>query len=154
MSEAEAQGAYGPPQKLSEGPMAGWWTWGLGADPYETLVGPFAFRRDEDGRYRAGFAPQQRHLNGAGAIHGGCLMSFADFALFAIANDSLKGGQMAVTLTCNSEFLGAGGLEGLVEAMGEVTRETRSLIFVQGKVIQNGQAILAFSGVLKKLNGR
>lgn len=154
VSEMSTPNAYGAPQKLTQGPLAGWWTWGLGQDPYESMVGPFAFARDADGRYRAGFVPEPRHLNGAGAIHGGCLMSFADFALFAIANDSFAQGAMAVTLTCNCEFLGAGGLDGLVEATGEVTRETRSLIFVQGKIVQSGAAILAFSGVLKKLNGR
>ena len=97
--------------------------------------------------------PQRHHLNGMGALHGGALMSFADFALFAIAHHSLVD-TTAVTLTCNSEFIAAGGVDGWVEAEGEVVKETKSIIFVRGLLRQNGTVLLAFSGVLKKLKPR
>jgi acyl-coenzyme A thioesterase PaaI-like protein len=90
-------------------------------------------------------------LNGGGTIHGGALMSFADFSLFAIAHNALRGAH-AVTLTCNSEFLSAGGLDDIVYADGEVLRETRSLVFVRGLVTQDSRPLLAFSGTLKKIN--
>jgi acyl-coenzyme A thioesterase PaaI-like protein len=77
-------------------------------------------------------------------------MSFADFSLFAFAHNALRG-QKAVTLTCNSEFLAAGGLEGWVEAEGEVLRQTRSLVFVRGLIRQQTRPLLAFSGTLKKI---
>ena len=104
---------------LTEGPFAGWTTWSQGGDPYESLIGPFYFRSEADGAARCVFEPKPHHCNGGGAIHGGCLMSFADFSLFAIAHNTLKGAH-AVTLTFSSEFVGAGGLDGLVEARGEV----------------------------------
>jgi uncharacterized protein (TIGR00369 family) len=148
-----ADNGYGRASRIETGPLAGYMTWGQGEDPFETLVGLFGYREDEDGRIRIAFQPEPKHLNGAGALHGGLLMSFADFSLFAIAHPILKSGVMAVTLTCNSEFLGAGGLEGLVEAQGEVLRETGGLIFVQGRLSQAKSPLLAFSGVLKKLRG-
>ncbi len=83
-------------------------------------------------------------------MHGGALMSFADFALFAIAHSALRGAH-AVTLTCNSEFLGPGGLDGAIEAEGDVLRETRSLVFVRGLLTQSSRPVLAFSGALKKI---
>jgi uncharacterized protein (TIGR00369 family) len=134
---------------LNEGPFAGWTTWSQGGDPYETAIGPFYFRV-EDGRARCVFEPRPHHLNGGGSIHGGCLMSFADFSLFAIAHNVLAGAH-AVTLTCNSEFIGAGSLDGLVEADGEVLRDTRTLIFVRGLVKQQNRPLLSYSGTLKKL---
>lgn len=137
------------PTVIAEGPFAGWTTWSNGADPYESVIGPFCFKV-EDGRARCAFAPQPHHLNGGGTIHGGALMSFADFALFAIAHNALTDVK-AVTLTCNSEFVGAGNLDGLVEAHGEVLRETRSLIFVRGLITQASRPLLAFSGTLKKI---
>lgn len=136
---------------LDSGPFAGWISWGQGADPFETLVGPFAYRVHDNGFIEIAFQPETRHLNGGGAIHGGCLMSFADFALFAIADESLKNGQMAVTLTCNSEFLAAGDTDGWITAEGEVVKETGSVIFARGLVKQRGKPILMFSGTLKKL---
>ena len=139
-----------PPTVLTDGPFAGWSTWGGGADPYETLLGPFCFRVDA-GRVRCAFQPRRDHLNGGGAMHGGALMSFADFSLFAIAHNALRGAK-AVTLTCNSEFLSAGDSVTVVEATGEVLRETRSLIFVRGLVTQASRPLLAFSGTLKKIS--
>jgi uncharacterized protein (TIGR00369 family) len=149
MNDATAPNSYGAPVELTEGPFKGWMTWGRGADPYETVLGPFCFRENE-GRIRAAFQPRREHLNGGGAIHGGALMSFADFALFAIAHNALRGAH-AVTLTCNSEFLSPGGLDAVVEADGEVLRDARSLIFVRGLISQASRPLLAFSGTLKKI---
>jgi acyl-coenzyme A thioesterase PaaI-like protein len=141
--------ADAPPVVLADGPFAGWSTWGGGADPYETLLGPFCFRAD-GGHVRCAFQPRRDHLNGGGAVHGGALMSFADFSLFAIAHNALRGFR-AVTLTCNSEFLSAGDNRTVIEATGEVLRETRSLVFVRGVVTQASRPLLAFSGTLKKI---
>jgi uncharacterized protein (TIGR00369 family) len=142
---------YGVPIVLAEGPFRGWTTWGAGADPFETTIGPFCFRV-QDGEILSAFQPRQEHLNGGGAIHGGALMSFADFSLFSIAHNALAGAK-AVTLTCNCEFLSAGGLDAIVTSRGEVLRETRSLLFVRGIVTQSSRPLLAFSGTLKKIGG-
>lgn len=149
-ADGAANEAYGQPIVLTEGPFAGWSTWGAGTDPYETLIGPFCFKV-ENGVARCAFEPRRDHLNGGGAIHGGALMSFADFSLFSIAHNALAGGVKAVTLTCNCEFVSAGTLDGWVEASGEVLRDTRSLIFVRGLVTQRSRPVLAFSGALKKI---
>jgi len=137
------------PIVMTEGPFAGWTTWSNGADPFESLIGPFCFKVT-DGRALCAFVPMPHHLNGGGTIHGGALMSFADFALFAIAHNALRDSK-AVTLTCNSEFIGAGSGDTQVEAEGEVLRETRSLIFVRGLITQASRPLLAFSGTLKKI---
>ncbi len=154
MADDVAPNAYPAAHTVQEGPFAGWISWGQGQDPYETLVGPFAYRVHDDGLVEMAFQPEQRHLNGAGAVHGGCLMSFADFALFAIAHHSLKGGVMAVTLTCNSEFIGAADTSGWITAEGDVLKETGSLIFVRGLLKQAAKPVLAFSGTLKKIKPR
>ena len=148
MSDQSVQ-PYSGPILLTEGPFAGWNTWGHGADPYETAIGPFCFKEEGD-RARSAFQPRREHLNGGGKIHGGALMSFADFSLFSIAHKALKGAH-AVTLTCNCEFLSAGDLSAVIEAEGEMLRETRSLIFVRGLITQASRPLLAFSGTLKKI---
>jgi uncharacterized protein (TIGR00369 family) len=147
---SETQYGYGEPQPLKDGPFAGWLSWGEGLDPFETLCGPLCFRVESDGRARAAFQPERKHLNGGGVLHGGALMTFADFSLFALAHGAL-GGQHAVTVTMNCELAGAGTLAGPVYAEGRVARQTKSLLFVQGWLEQNGETIMTFSGVLKKL---
>jgi acyl-coenzyme A thioesterase 13 len=149
MSESTASAAPSGPVVLSQGPFAGWSSWSAGVDPYETAIGPFCFRAEADGGVRCAFLPRREHLNGGGSIHGGALMSFADFALFAIAHNALAGA-VAVTVTCNCEFLSAGQVDLVVEAKGEVLRDTRSLLFARGTMTQAGRPLLAFSGTLKK----
>lgn len=126
----------------------GYQTWGS-VDPFEDLIGPFFYKKMEDGSYRSAFVSEDRHLNGGGMLHGGLLMSFADFALFVIAKDHLE--NMAVTVGFNSEFVSAGKRDALIEASGEVTKATGSLLFVRGKIFSGDQTILTFSGILKKI---
>ena len=147
---AENVGNAGP-VVIKDGPFRGWMTWGAGEDPYETAIGPFCFRA-EGREVTCAFAPKRTHLNGGGTIHGGALMSFADFALFAIAHEAL-GGAKAVTIAFNCDFLSPGGLDEMIEARGEVLRATRSLVFVRGLITQATRPLLALSGTLKKIVG-
>lgn len=134
---------------LTEGSFAGWSTWSGGADPYESSIGPFCFREDGPS-VRCAFMPTRAHLNGGGAIHGGALMSFADFSLFAIARHALKDSR-AVTVTFNGEFISGGAPDVMVEATGDVLRATRTMVFVRGLIRQADRTLLAFSGTLKKI---
>ena len=132
-------------QELEE---QGFRTWGS-EDPFEDTIGPFYFRQEEDGSYRCAFVSEHKHLNGGGMLHGGLLMSFADFALFAIARDHLEG--MGVTVAFNSEFVSAGPANALIEATGEVTKAARSILFVRGKIFSGADTIMTFSGIIKKI---
>ena len=86
-------------------------------------------------------------------MHGGCLMTFADFALFGIATDEL-GGDNAVTMNLSGDFLGAIGPGALVEARGEVTRGGGKTIFVRGLVTGDGEPALSFTGIIRRLTKR
>ena len=92
-------------------------------------------------------------MNGGGFMHGGCMMTFADFALFAIATDILNGDH-AVTLNLSGDFLGPISSGALVEARGEVTRGGGKTIFVRGLVTGDGQPALSFTGIIRRLSRR
>ena len=49
-------------------------------DPFEDHVGPFGYKV-EDGRITFAVQTDERHRNTGGSVHGGMLMTFADFAL-------------------------------------------------------------------------
>lgn len=129
----------------------GYKNWG-NVDAFEDMIGPFFYKKLDDGGYSSAFVSQSRHLNGGGKLHGGLLMSFADFAMFVIAKDHLDG--MAVTVGFNSEFVSAGEAGQRIEASGEVTKATGSLLFVRGKIFCGDTTILTFSGILKKVRSR
>ncbi len=149
-----ADGEEGPGREIIAG-VGEWAGWSLirGGDPFEDLSGPFYLRDEPDGTRRCAFKVETKHLNGSGNLHGGCLMTFADFALFMIAHEALEGVE-SVTVSLNGEFVGPAGLGDLVECAGEVVRAGRSMVFIRGLITCAGAPLLSFSGVVKKLRPR
>lgn len=137
--------------KVTEGEFAGWEYWDN--DSFENRVGPFFFRRDGEKGFVGAFRAEERHMNGNGSMHGGCMMSFADFGLFIIPHDEMKDDN-GVTVTMNSEFISGAAIGELMEVRGDVIRAGRSLIFIRGMITANGRVCLNFSGTIKRIKPR
>jgi uncharacterized protein (TIGR00369 family) len=150
MDGSEAETPW-KPKPVAEGEWVGWDAYDT--DPYETLAGPFYARRDETGRRVCAFRAEQKHMNGGGSMHGGCLATFADYALFMIAERELEG-VGSVTASLNCEFIDGAGVGELIEATGEVVRAGGSLVFVRGLVSTAGRPLLNFSAIVKKVRRR
>lgn len=135
--------------QATSGEFAGWWTWTR--DNFEVNNGPFWHREEENGGIRCAFRLQKKHINGSGAVHGGCLMAFADYCLFALGNKVLLDGR-GVTLSFSSEFIDAAYEGELIEGHGEVVRAGRSVVFMRGTLTSGGRPILTFSGTIKRIN--
>ena len=140
------------PYVVEDGEFAGWSYW-VGGDPYEDLSGPFYFREEADGAYRCAFRAEKKHMNGGGFMHGGCMLTFADYALFVIGRKALAEGH-SVTVSLNGDFVGPAHVGDLIEATGEVIRAGGSLVFIRGMISTGGNAMMAFSGVVKKVKRR
>jgi acyl-coenzyme A thioesterase PaaI-like protein len=134
----------------TEGEFKGWRTWKR--DSFESLIGPFWHRMDEDGRVRCAFRVEKKHLNGMRNVHGGCFMAFADYCLFAIASAELRSPGVTVSFGC--EFLDAAQEGELVECVGEVTRAGGSLIFLRGVLKSGERSLFTFSGTIKRVKRR
>jgi uncharacterized protein (TIGR00369 family) len=149
-----ADGEEGPGRRIIAG-VGEWdgWTLIVGGDPYEDLAGPFYMRDEGDGTRRSAFRVETKHLNGSGNLHGGCLMTFADFSLFMIAHETLQGVD-SVTVSLNGEFVGPAREGDLVECVGEVVKAGRSMVFIRGLISCAGAPLLSFSGVVKKFGPR
>jgi acyl-coenzyme A thioesterase PaaI-like protein len=142
-------------QVVTEGEWAGWSQY-PGGDPFEDLAGPFYCRVDEQGRRICAFKAEKKHMNGGMFMHGGCVMTFADFCLFWIARDAIDGSR-SVTATFNGEFVGSAGIGDRVECTGEVVKAGRSMVFVRGLIVnasEDGAPMMSFSSVLKKTGPR
>jgi uncharacterized protein (TIGR00369 family) len=135
--------------QATNGEFAGWWTWTR--DPFEVNNGPFWHREEPDGQIRCALRLEKKHINGSGAVHGGCLMAFADYCLFALGNKVLEAGR-GVTLSFSSEFIDAAYEGELIEGLGEVVRAGRSIVFMRGMLTSAGRPILSFSGTVKRIN--
>ena len=126
----------------------GWEKW-IGVDPFEDHCGPMYYKKI-DGHFHSRLMLQEKHMNGQGNVHGGVLMTFADYALFVIARDSLRE-VGAVTVSFSSEFIGPADIGELLEARGEIIQETGRMLFVQGMIYSGERKLLRFSGVLRKV---
>ena len=118
-------------------------------DPFEDHVGPLGYKV-VDGTITFAFLADARHRNTAGTVHGGMLMTFADFALCLTATWD-QPGEKCVTVSCNSEFVAPGRLGDLIEASGEVVRRTKSLTFVRGQVYADDRILLNYSAIVKRI---
>ena len=134
----------------TEGEFKGWRTWSR--DNFETHNGPFWHRMEDDGRIVSAFRIEPKHLNGAGNVHGGAFMSFADYCLFAIASPVLEG--QAVTVSFGCEFLDAAREGELIEATGEIMRAGGSMIFMRGLLKSGERSLFTFSGTIKRVKRR
>jgi uncharacterized protein (TIGR00369 family) len=137
-------------QVETEGEFKGWRTWSR--DNFETHNGPFYHRMDDDGQIRCAFRVENKHLNGAGNVHGGAFMSFADYCLFAVAGPILDGQGVTLSFTC--DFLDAAREGELIEGTGEVTRAGGSMIFLRGILKSGDRPLFTFSGTIKRVKRR
>jgi len=135
---------------IESGPWAGWRTWP--EDKFESGTGPFYMKRDEAGRVVCRFIAEPRHMNGGGLMHGGCFMTFADFACFAIAEEQTEG--PSVTVNLSGDFLSAAKVGDTMEATGEITRAGGRLIYVRGLITANDKPALSFTSVITRLSKR
>ena len=142
------------PHIETEGPFAGWTRWhAQDQQRFSDLIGPMWLRTEADGRVLCRAPTERRHSNGQDYLHGGYLMAFIDQVMFGVARPSLTD-HFAVTLTCNTEFVGAGEVGVPLDGTGEIVHETQKTIFVRGELMQQDRIICTFSGALRKFPRR
>jgi len=99
--------------------------------------------------------PEHRHSNLLNAVHGAVTLALIDISLFAAVR-LLLGGDAggSVTLDLSTQFIGAGRIDEPLDALCEVLRETRRLVFLRGTVEQDGHLVAAFNGTVRKPSAR
>ena len=122
------------------------------AGPFSSRNGPFYFKKDADGGHVRAFRVRTRHCNGAGVIHGGCLMAFADGILGYTAWNAVDG--PTLTITMNSDFLSIARPGDWVEGKGEVIRATKSVVFVKTDLKVGHRTIFHAQAIFKVMRAR
>ena len=113
------------------------------------LVGPLWTLRENDS-WAYGIVPELRHTNPAGIVHGGLLVTLIDHALSTIAWEAASR-RPCVTIQLDTRFLAPVHPGKLVEARGRVARLTAGLVFMEGSLVVDGDAVLNASTVLRIL---
>ncbi|MBI3675865.1 MAG: PaaI family thioesterase [Proteobacteria bacterium] len=117
---------------------------------FNRFVGPlYRLTDEEDGAVkRFVFVAIDKHMNAAGTVHGGMLMTLMDAAMSQSARSGTKAtGSNTVSLTC--DFVGPGRLGDVVEARVRVTRRTRTMVFLSGELRVGERVLLVGTGLWK-----
>lgn len=138
----------------------GWHTWELQDTTRfnPQTMGKMLVRAEPGGRCRLRMFPERKHSNLLDMVHGAVTLALMDIALFAAMRTILDGDAAgSVTLEMSSQFIGAGRLGTPLDAVVEVMRETRKLVFMRGTVVQgedDSHLVAAFSGIVRKPSGK
>lgn len=121
---------------------------------FNHFVGPiYRLSADADGMgARFGFIAEQKHMNSAGSVHGGMLMTFADIAMsqttrLGVPRDTPP--KAGGTVSLSADFVGPGRLGDLIEAKVRVTRRTRTLAFLSADIVAGDRPLLVATGLWK-----
>lgn len=157
MRDANSPGPSGEDFLYSEiADAPAWYVWNLADQTRFNPVVMGAMRVRTEGKYaRLRMFPERKHTNLVGSIHGAVTRSLIDISLFAGVRILLNGNAAgAVTLDLSTQFIGAGSPDEPLDAVVEVLRETRRLVFLRGLVMQDDAMIASYSGTVRKLSSR
>jgi acyl-coenzyme A thioesterase PaaI-like protein len=118
----------------------------ISAGGFHLFAGPFYRLPDKGQTRRFAFIALQKHMNAAGAVHGGLLMTFADVAMSRTARLATGAGSCS-TVSLNCDFAGAGRLGDLIEIGVRVMRTTRQFVFLSGEAVAGGALVLSANGL-------
>ena len=130
----------------------GWWSWDLTSqgERFNAVIGKLLVRPEGPGRATCRMFPETRHSNLGDMVHGGAILTFIDMAFFAGGRIAGADVIRAVTLDLSTRFLERGRTGVPLDAEVELLRETGRLVFLAGKLIQDGALVASFSGALRK----
>ena len=98
---------------------------------------------------------KKQHSNLLDAVHGAITLALIDVSLFACMRHMLEGDAAgSVTLDLSTQFIGAGMIGEPLDAVVEVLRETRRLVFLRGTIEQGEHLVAAYNGTVRKPSGR
>lgn len=132
----------------------GWYSWRLSdTTRFNSVLGPMLVRQ-EGHLVRTRITPGHLQSNLGNNVHGAATLALIDVALFATARmHGLIEAGTAVTLDLSTQFIGAGRLGEPLDALTEITRETRRLLFLRGTVLQGAQddhVVASFIATVRK----
>jgi uncharacterized protein (TIGR00369 family) len=120
-------------------------------DKAEDSIGPFFFFM-EDEHPRTAFRVQTRHCNAHDSVHGGILMTFADYTLCLGANGGAS--ESVATVSCNNEFTAPAHNGDLIQGRAKVIKRGGSMVFVRCELLVDETVVLMSSAVIKRIRPR
>lgn len=129
-------------------PAAEGWTPVMGG-AFMRMVGPI-WRKGAGPGVRFGLLPETKHGNHREIVHGGMLMTLADYGLGSYMSE-ITGNQHQVTIQLDVQFNSGAVLGEFLEVKSELTRQTSQLFFVRGLILAGERVVVSASGIWKSV---
>ena len=107
---------------------------------FKTLLGVRG-ETAEDGRARLELDADDRHLNSAGAVHGGVLASLVDMAMGQAVSSRTRDGDVPATSQLTTTYLRP-AKPGTLVVTAEVRKQGENLTVCEAGVEQDGEALV------------
>ena len=120
--------------------------------PYLAHLGPWYYRRDEQGHIVIAVRVEERHTNNRRIAHGGFLLTLCDTALGIVLSGACKPPQPMVTVNLVSNFVASARPGDWLEAHVEVTRIGRRLAYGTCRLLVGEGCIMTASGIFALVN--
>lgn len=116
-------------------------------------IGPL-YCRIENGMEVLGFFVEERHCNSVKVAHGGLLAAFADILVTRSVSITRSPPAPALTLSLNTDFIGAAPLGAWLEGRAAVKKATGSIVFASCEVWAGESIVFQASAAMKLLARR
>lgn len=127
---------------------SGFELYGYDVENFVDQIAPLYWRKHDAGADF--FLPVlKRHTNPLGIVHGGVEMTMLDICLGATAGVVVGHRGVYPTVNLNISFMAAAGEGEALLAQAEVTKITRSLAFVTGRISAGDRVLATATGVYK-----
>jgi len=111
------------------------------------LTGPFYEKPEGEGGFVRALRVAEKLTNSFDIVHGGMMMTFADIVLARACREAASA--PVVTLRMVTNFVAPARLGDWLEGRAKVTRATRSLVYVTGRLSIGRKTVLTADGVFR-----
>ena len=114
-------------------------------------IGNLSFKKIDETNYEFNIKVEEKFLNTGKIAHGGFIATIADTGMGNAAHVA-AGNKRSVTVNLNIEYISAGKLGDNLVGKVEVLKRTKTLVFINCKILNSNGIVASASGTWKILS--
>jgi uncharacterized protein (TIGR00369 family) len=112
-------------------------------------IGGIEFKKISENNFEFQSKVQNFNLNSAGISHGGYIAAILDNGMGSAAHKVINDGKRCVTISLDIKFIGSSKENDILIGKVNITKKTKTLIFVKAELFQAEDIIATASGIWK-----
>ena len=112
-------------------------------------IGGIEFKKISENNFEFQSKVQNFNLNSAGISHGGYIAAILDNGMGSAAHKVINDGKRCVTISLDIKFIGSSKENDILIGKVNITKKTKTLVFVRAELFQAENIIATASGIWK-----